>query len=158
MNTIIVYVSHHGTTEKAAKMLQQELGSGVEVVNLRENKKPDLALYDTVIVGGSIHAGSIQGRVKKFCLSNHDILLQKRTGYFICCMERSEKQTQQLEAAYPETLRAKATALGMFGGEFIFDRMNFLEKAIIKKISGLDKSVSDINEAAIKEFAQKIKA
>ncbi|HOY38497.1 MAG: flavodoxin domain-containing protein [Bacteroidales bacterium] len=157
MKTLIVFMSKHGTTEKAANLLKEQLGNNeTDLVNLGKEKTPNIALYDTVIVGGSIHAGSIQKGIKKFCRENKQILLTKKTGYFISCMEKSKKQ-QEFEAAFDQELRDKAVALGTFGGEFNFDKMNFFEKAIIKKISGFSSSVSDIDYDAIKEFASNFK-
>jgi len=157
MNTLIVFMSKHGTTEKAANLLKKEFSdSGVTIMNLQKEKSPDLSAYDTVIVGGSIHAGSIQKGIKKFCNVHKQTLLSKKAGYFICCMEKEKKQIQ-LEAAFDPELRDKAIALGTFGGEFNFDKMNFIERVIIRKISGLSSSVSDINYEAIKDFAGKMK-
>jgi len=83
--------------------------------------------------------------------------MNKKLGLFLCCMEEGEKANEQFENAYPENLRKHATATGLFGGEFTFEKMNFLEKSIIKKISKISESVSKINEKAINEFAINIK-
>ena len=72
-------------------------------------------------------------------------------------MEEGEKAQQQFQNAFPAELIQHATATGMFGGEFNFEKMNFIEKAIIKKISKIEKSVSKIDEQSIVEFAEKIK-
>jgi menaquinone-dependent protoporphyrinogen oxidase len=41
------------------------------------------------------------------------------------------------------------------GGEFLFEKMNFFERAIIKRIAKTDKSVSQIKEEEIGRFAVK---
>ena len=157
MSTLIVYATRHGCTEKAADILVKNLGSDVSVANLKENKNPDLTKADTIIVGGSIHAGQIQGKIKKFSKKNLDILKQKRLGLFLCCMEEGKKAQEQFDHAYPAELREHASATGLFGGEFNFDMMNFLERFIIKKIAGTTENVSKIKEEQIKKFAQEIK-
>jgi menaquinone-dependent protoporphyrinogen oxidase len=58
---------------------------------------------------------------------------------------------------YPETLKKHAIAHGCFGGEFLMDKMNFLQRVIVKKISGVDKTVSQIDFEAIQNFAEMIK-
>jgi menaquinone-dependent protoporphyrinogen oxidase len=152
MRTAIVYASNHGTTEGVARKLQQGLGEDkVQLFNLKKNKKFDLSPFGQVIVGGSIHAGSIQKRIQKFTDNHRPELLEKRLGLYLCCMDEDRAQ-EQFDHAYPEILRSHAISKKVMGGEFRFDRMNFIEKAMIKKISGVDQSVSKINEEKIQEM------
>ena len=62
---------------------------------------------------------------------------------------------KKIEYSNPEELLNHAKATGLFGGEFIFEKMNFLERLIIKKISGLKESVSKINYETIQQFANR---
>ncbi len=158
MKILIVYASHHGTTKKAVDLLCQDLKNHeITVVNIAEKTPPDVEPYDRVIVGGSIHAGRIQGKIKRY-LSNHEKeLLNKKLGLFICCMEKDHKAWDEFETVYPETFKKHAVAHGCFGGEFLIDKMNFLQRVIIKKISGIDKTVSQIDLEAIKNFAERVK-
>lgn len=153
MATVIVYITRHGCTEKTARLLEGHLEDDTTAVNLKKNKNPDLSVYETIIVGGSIHAGMIQKDVKKFCEKNRETLLAKRLGLFICHMQEGEEARKEFDEAYPEELRSHAAATGLFGGEFDFARMNFLERHIVKKIAKVGESVSRINEGAIEEFA-----
>ena len=75
---------------------------------------------------------------------------------FLCCLFDGEKALQQFQDAYPETLRNKAVAHGLFGGELDFEKMNFFERAIVKKVANIEESVSKINYQNIKDFAIKI--
>ncbi len=153
MRTLIAYATSHGSTEKAALALQQILGGPVLVV-LKRDQLPNMEGFDAVIVGGSIDAGRIQRQVKAFCRANLDTLRKKRLGLYICCMEEGEKAEKQFEQAYPQVLRSHATAKGFFGGEFTFSRMNFVERAIIRRISGSSQDVCRLNEQAIADFAK----
>jgi menaquinone-dependent protoporphyrinogen oxidase len=153
MSTLIFYATRHGCTEKAGEILKNKLDDDVTMVNLKNNKKPDLSAFDTIIIGGSIHAGKMQSNLKKFIGQHLDSLLKKKLGLFLCCMEEGEKAQQQFDEAYPQELRNHASAVGLFGGAFDFDRMNFLERAIIKKIAKIDAGVSKIKEDNIQEFA-----
>ena len=109
--------------------------------------------YDTVIIGGSIHAGMLQRSVKKFCNDHTKILLRKKVGLFLCCMEEGEKAEKQFNDNYPQILRDHASAKGTFGGEFIFEKMNIIAKSIVKKVANIGHSVSKISEESIKQFA-----
>jgi menaquinone-dependent protoporphyrinogen oxidase len=153
MSTLIVFATTHGCTEKAAQILGDCINDEVYIVNLKGASHPDLSSFNTIIIGGSIHAGKIQPLVKRFCHAQKDILKQMRLGLFLCCMEEGEKAKKQLNEAYPVELREHAIAIGLFGGEFDFDEMNFLQRAIIKKIAGASENVSKIKKDNIYQFA-----
>jgi menaquinone-dependent protoporphyrinogen oxidase len=156
MAAIIVYKSQHGCTEMCANELAKNLKDDATLVNLKKMPDADITEYETVLIGGSIHVGRIQKAVKLFCEKNFDTLLTKRIGLFICCMEEGEKAREEFDSAFPEQLREHAKATGIFGGAFNFDRMNFIEKTIVKKVANIDKSVSKVNEDAIGEFIGKM--
>jgi menaquinone-dependent protoporphyrinogen oxidase len=145
MAAIIVYKSQHGCTEMCANELAKNLKDDATLVNLKKMPDADITEYETVLIGGSIHVGRIQKAV-----------LTKRIGLFICCMEEGEKAREEFDSAFPEQLREHAKATGIFGGAFNFDRMNFIEKTIVKKVAHIDKSVSKVNEDAIGEFIGKM--
>ena len=70
MKTLIAYYSHHGCTEKTAIELKQNLGTKVDLCNLKEDTVSDLNEFDRITIGGSIHVGRIQKKVKEFCNRN----------------------------------------------------------------------------------------
>jgi len=110
-----------------------------------------------VIIGGSIHIGRIQSRIKNFIEKNLVQLLEKQVGLFICHMAEAAEAEQEFKKAYPQQLIEHATATGLFGGEFNFEKMNFIEKYMIKKVGKVTASVSRINEDNIAEFIEKMK-
>ena len=89
MKTAIVYATSHGTTEKVANMIASSIAN-TELLNISKSKKVDLTQYQQVIIGGSIHAGSIQRKVKNFCQQNLAQLLKMRVGIFICAMNEPD--------------------------------------------------------------------
>jgi len=159
MKTAIIYTSKHGTTEKVANLIAEKLKktNEIELFSLGKNSNPDISKYETVILGTSIYAGSASKKMKAFCRKNESILLQKKTGLFVCGMEpNKEKQNKELSDAYSETLHKSAVATGFLGGEFLFEHMNFFERFIIKKIAKTTTSVHKINAEAIDAFAAKL--
>ena len=156
METAIIYASSHGTTEKIARQIQDGLGDdSTRLINLKETRTVDLSLFDTLIIGGSIHAGQMQGRVKTFCKKNMVDLLQKRVGLFMVGMNEPEFETE-FNNAFPELLRNHAITSKCVGGEFLFEKMNFLEKLIVKKVSGISQNISKIDENKIAELVKEI--
>ena len=152
-NTIIIYQSRSGTTEKAAKLLAEKLGTDPLILNLKNKKAPSLDGYQKIIIGGSIRASMIQSGIKKFIEKNIEILKTRELGLFLCCMEEGETGQKQFDDSYPEDLRLMAKATGLLGGEFDFDKLNFLEKGIIKKVAKVTESVSNMKYQAIEDFA-----
>ena len=149
-------MSHHGTTRKIALQLADDLGiAKTTVVDFKSQHVPDLTTFDTIIIGGSIHAGQIQRKISEFCINNRSELLSKRVGLFICAMESYEMKAE-FDTAFPEWLRNHAIAHGLFGGELLLDKMNFLEKIIVKSIYGVKTNLHEIDEKAIAIFEKKI--
>lgn len=152
MKTAIIYASTHGTTAKVAAMLSEKFGeNNTRLFDLRNKERPDLAEFDRVILGGSIHAGMIQRKVKKYCEKHMVELLGKPLGLFICGMNEPEFD-KELKEAFPELLLSHAKSKKAVGGEFLFGKMNFFQKAIVKKISGIHENVSRIREDAVYEM------
>lgn len=156
MSTLIVYASKYGCTEKCVKLMSKKLNDKVDLINLKNIKDIDLLKYDKVIIGGSIYIGRIQKEVTEFCSKNLDKLKEKRIGLFICGMQDEDIIKTELNQNFPSELLEIAEAKGHFGGEFIFDKMNFMEKLIVKKVSKVTSNKSNILEDNIHKFAQEI--
>lgn len=148
MKTLILFATKHGCTKTAAETLAQHLEQ-VDVVNIAE-QSPDLAGYDSVIIGSSIYVGQINKTLTQFMAQNAASLLQKRVGLFVCCGQ-AEKAIQQLEAAFPQELVQVAVAKGYFG--YDFTRLSFGEKLICKAI-GAPIGQSELRKTEVESFAQ----
>ena len=152
MNTLIVYASKNGSTEKAAKLLFEKLKGEKNIINIREDKNPGLENYETVILGGSIYAGNIQKELKNFVNNNLDLLLAKKIGLFLCCgMEKDYKK--QLKKAFPKELLVHSITDQYFGFEYNKNKMNLIEKALIKLVVKGKTNLSNILEDNIERLA-----
>ncbi|MBN4050974.1 MAG: flavodoxin [Alkaliphilus sp.] len=163
MNTIIIYATKYGSTEKCASILAKNLDGSVDIHNLKMNNDIDLSKYDKVIIGSSIYIGQIRKEVKEFCENNLNELKNKKTGFYICCMHEGAEALSQIDNNFPKELLSNAIAKEHFGGEFSFDKMNFIEKFTVKMVSKKDdkkkpidgkKNISNLSEGRIKKFAQ----
>lgn len=156
MRTIIIYATKHGTVGKAVSLLKEELGGSV--VSFKVKKEVPLSLndYDLVILGGSIYMGNIHKGIKNFIKRNLDILLKKRVGLFICAGHPNPIEIQkEWENAFPKELYNHAVVKENFGYEFDFNKMSFLEKAMIKTIHGIKESQFALSNETITHFAKK---
>lgn len=152
MKAAIIYTTKHGTTLKVASMINEMASGKADLIDLKKTTTVNFDLYDKIIIGGSIHAGKIQRRVVKFCEKNMKELSDKPLGLYLSCMDE-EKAQEQFNNAYPETLRNHALSSKLTGGEVLFERMNFLEKYIMKKIGKRTESISNIKEDKVRELA-----
>lgn len=156
-NYLVVYMSHHGTTRKIAKQIQTKIGiENVAIVDLERDSIENINNYKTILIGGSIYMGSLQKKIKQFCESNKNVLLNKNVGLFVCFMNK-QNGMKEFEGAYPEYLRNKAVAKGLFGGELILKDLNFFERLIVRYVSGVKEDISDLDQKAIDEFIAAVK-
>lgn len=69
-NTLIVYQTKSGATkenaELIASLLRNNFALEVDIINLKENKKPDLTKYKNIVVGSGIRIGRWYGSAKSF--------------------------------------------------------------------------------------------
>jgi menaquinone-dependent protoporphyrinogen oxidase len=156
MKTLIIYTSSHGCTEKAVKELSQKLSGEISSMDLKNQTSFPLQEFDRIIIGGSIHAGQIQKRIRDFCSNNLVQLKSKEIGLFICCMFEAEIAREEIKNAFPEELHQMAKTEAIFGGEYNFDKMNFVEKMLVKKIAKVSESVSNLDYDSIDRFANRM--
>lgn len=162
MKSIILFGSKHGTTQVCVEKLKGFLKEEVDIVNLEKDEDVTLDKYDKIIIGSPIYAGAFNQSVKEFLTSHKDELVNKKVGLFVCCMSDEEKVKEDFKQNIPEEVLQSAVAKSNFGGAFMFSKMNFFERQIIKMIAKKDPTLgkvdgkSDIlriNEEEIKNFA-----
>jgi len=82
--TLIAYQTKGGATEEAAKKiadaLREKFQLEVDLVDLKEQKIPDLAQYQNVVIGGGVRGGKVYGKALKF-LEND--LNGKHVAFFV---------------------------------------------------------------------------
>ncbi len=158
MSYLIIYMSRHGTTAKVATELKEKLETEkTTLIDLEKDHVPSLDEFHTVIIGGSVHAGTIQQELITYCTKHTRELLKKRLGLFMCFMN-DDLQEEEFEDSFPIELRKHAIAKGMVGGEFLIEKMNAHEKDSVKKVKGIDESVYRLDHEAIQKFIEDIKA
>lgn len=155
MKTAIIYYSKHGTTEKVAHLIGDNLDDELTYISLKKHRDPDIRVYNKVVLGTSIYAGSPGKVMTQFCNKNRILLEKKVIGLFICCMNR-EQEKEEIANAFPEYLHKVAITEAILGGEFLFEKMNFIERFITKRIAKTHSSVSNLRQEAIKEFVTQI--
>jgi menaquinone-dependent protoporphyrinogen oxidase len=150
---MIAYASKHGFTKQCVEALAAQLSESPDVVDLNHSR-PNLSKYDKVIVGGSIYAGGIRKPVAQFVNNNLEDLKNKKLGLFICGAAHDDDAQKEIVDSFPVALREVALVMDTFGGEFRWDKMNFFERAIIKKINAKEQFQPQILTDNIARFAE----
>jgi menaquinone-dependent protoporphyrinogen IX oxidase len=82
--TLIAYITKGGATEesvrKIADVLRSKYQLEVDLVDLKEQKVPDLTPYQNIVVGGGVRGGRVYGKALKF-LEND--LSGKNVAFFV---------------------------------------------------------------------------
>lgn len=156
MNTLIVYATKYGCAKKCAEIMSKELNGKVETIDLKKVKDIDLSQYQNIIIGGSIYMGRIQKEVTGFCSNNLEKLKEKHIGLYICGMQEGEAAITEISQNFSPELLNIAVVKESFGGEFVLDKMNFMEKLIVKKVAKVTSNTSNLNEDVLHKFTQKM--
>jgi menaquinone-dependent protoporphyrinogen oxidase len=156
MRNAVIFATKYGSVRKASEILASKLPGDTDIFNINEGI-PVLSGYENVVIGGSVYMGKIQASIRKYMRENMNELLQKKIGLFINSSERDqEKNRKQFEISFPEELRSTAAAEGFFGDEINIERVNLLDKIMLRLIKNVTESYSNISEEKITGFAAKL--
>lgn len=158
MNVLIAYAGKTGTTAKCAKILKA-LVDDATLCDLTK-EKPDLSLYNCVIVGSSVRMGALHKAVKSFLTRNLETLEKKKCAFFLCnCF--TAQTGSYLKKNIPKVLLKKALVTGSFGGEIQMDKQKGFDKMVMKLVekrgSRSDNIKTHTSSEAINKFSEKIK-
>lgn len=156
MNHLIIYSSKYGAVEKCAKLIKDKLEGNTKMVNLKTEPVPSLEGYDTVLLGGGVYAGKIQDELKKYSQSHKDELCKRKLGVFILCKDEGEKAQEYIQNNFSKPIVIHASVIKHLGHEINLEKMNFIEKTLLKTLFKIKKSYSKLNQNAINELADKM--
>jgi len=157
MNTLIVYASKHGATERAAKKLSEKLSGNVDCFNLKKNIPESLDGYERVVLGTSVYAGKLHKEFVDFIEINEHKLKEKEYAFFVCC-GFEEKAEAYLRENISDEFVDKALFVRYFGQEIVWKNMKFYERAALKMVAKVKDDIHDIRERDIEEAADVLNA
>lgn len=138
MNSLVIYKSNYGATKQYAEWIAGDLSCDIK--ELSKTTSDDLDKYDTVIIGGGVYAGGING--SKFIENNAEILKDKNVVLFICCISDpdNEKNLAKLksdtkEHIPPEVL--KNAKVYYVRGMMDVNNMSFIHKSMMKMLKNM---------------------
>jgi menaquinone-dependent protoporphyrinogen oxidase len=144
-NIAVVYGTTEGQTAKIAQRVAgigRQHGHHVEVVHLAEvDASFEIAAYDGVVVGASIHEGSHQRYVYRWLKAQQAALARIPTAAFTVCLAiRSLNEDERAEARafstlYEEKTGWKPDVSEVFAGALMYSEYNWLVRMVMKSIA-----------------------
>lgn len=136
-NIAVIYKSKYGSTKRYAGWIALRLDADLyEVSDIRPS---DLDEYDTIIYGGGLYIGNINGL--KFLIKNYDRIKNKKIIVFSVGMESENNDLNKkiIDKNFHEEL-INNISLFSFRGAFDYGQLNLIDKLLMK---GLRKSISE---------------
>jgi menaquinone-dependent protoporphyrinogen oxidase len=144
-SVLVCYGTGEGQTAKVAERLAAALsdrGHDPTVVDADDPPADlDVAAFDAVLVGSSIHVGAHRPAVTDFVTENLEALAARPTGFFqLSLSSAADDEERRGEAAgYVDSL-VESTGwhpdrVGLFGGALRYSEYGFLTRLVMKRIA-----------------------
>lgn len=140
MRHLLVYFGKYGTTKNTARIVQETLGTGCDIIRLGNKKADDIDKYKSIIIGTAIYAGDVPKQVKNFVQVNKNILLSKKLSLFVHCLE-DDMAFDHVRKAFGNQVFNHMECKSLLGGRVRLKEHNILIRQILKskgKKTGLD--------------------
>ncbi len=147
-NVLIVYGTWYGatsdTSEKIAEILRKR-SMNVRLADLGKESVEDISEYDLVIVGSGVRMNRWNGDAEKFIDKNKGKLASKKVAIFVSAggasIDAKRGDVEKKDDAYRRLLVEKAEkysldpiSMGLFGGIFDYNKMNWLTRKLLGRI------------------------
>lgn len=131
--TLIAYITKGGATEESARKIADVLRSKyqleVDLVDLKEQKIPDLTQYQNIVVGGGVRGGRVYGKALKF-LEND--LFGKNVAFFVSSTWAGTPGSyENAKARFVEKNLAKYPKISPVSTEAFGGRIRYLRKTMV---------------------------
>jgi len=140
MTSIILYTSKKGSTKKCAQYVHAQ-NKKTELCSLSDFQG-EISRYDSLVLCSPIYFGQVPKKVRLFLQRNEEIILQKKVYIILNAMNMDAYDTV-LKSNFSDRLRAQAKIV-YGGGAYYFDKLNWLEKIVVRKFSGYKVTFEDL--------------
>jgi menaquinone-dependent protoporphyrinogen IX oxidase len=131
--TLIAYVSKQGATEESARKIAETLRAKfqleVDLVDLKEQKAPDLAQYQNIVVGGGVRGGRVYGKALKFL--ENDLNNKKVAFYVSSSWAGTPGSYENAKAKFVKKTLAKYPKINPVSAEAFGGRIRYFGKTML---------------------------
>ncbi|MBR6200354.1 MAG: hypothetical protein IKQ61_08850 [Spirochaetales bacterium] len=160
MSVLIVYASYHGTTEKAAYRIKENLETDSVIINAEFNSVDDWKYYEKVVIATPVHAGKPHKAIKKFIEKNLSNLADRQI-YLVAC-NLDENWIGQCDDEFPKEFICAVVARKYIGGILKKNTLSGSERKAIETMEKkLNISLDDVNSVNVDDiiaFAKSVTA
>jgi len=143
MRAIVVYASKTGFVEKYAKWLAEEISA--KAVRSEDSRIEDLEEFDTIIFGGGLYAGGINGiKLVKKALERFD---DKRIAMFIT--GASPGREEEIDEVWDRNFtKEEQSRMGMFylRGGFDYEKLGIKDRMLMTLLKKKLESKKELTE------------
>ena len=131
--TLVVYQTKGGVTGESARKIADILRSKyqleVDLLDLKEEKTPDLTQYNNVVIGGGVRAGRVYGKAVKFL--ENDLTDKKVAFYVSSTWAGTPGSYENAKAKFVENTLAKYPQINAVSTEAFGGRIRYLRKTMV---------------------------
>lgn len=168
---LFIYSSVDGHTLLICQRLQriaEKENNSVEVTSVSSANSVDLASFDKVIIGASIHYGKHSREVYAFIKQHRLILDTKPNAFFTVNVvarkpDKCDPDTNPYLIKFLNQINWKPKMLGVFAGKLEYNRYSFIDRFMIRLImlmtkgpTAADTNIEFTNWARVEEFGHAI--
>jgi menaquinone-dependent protoporphyrinogen oxidase len=141
---LILYGTSEGHTAKIANVIGdvgRQAGHEVDVVDGATVGPIDLARYDGVIVGASVHEVRHQKHVREWIRAHRAVLERVPSAFFQVCLTsvirdaEHDRQAAEVVAHMSEETGWKPARVGYFAGALLYTKYAWWKRMLMKQIS-----------------------
>lgn len=114
MRTLILYATKSGASRECAELLAKKIAD-CSICDMAK-QIPDIASFDTLIVGSGVRMGKIYKPAKNFIEKHMDVLLSKKTALYFCNAYPDTLQ-ETIKKNIPQKLIDRAVCIKSLGGK-----------------------------------------
>ena len=131
--TLIAYQTKSGVTAESARKIADVLRSKyqleVDLIDLKEEKTPDLTKYKNIVVGGGVRAGRVYGKTLGFL--ENDFAGKNVAFYVSSTWAGTPESYENAKAKFVENTLAKYPKINTVSAEAFGGRIRYLRKTMV---------------------------
>lgn len=131
--TLLAYQTKGGVTEESARKIADILRSKyqleVDMIDLKEQKAPDITLYKNIVIGSGVRAGRVYDKAKKFLENDFN---GKNVAFFVSSsMAGTPGSHDNAKIRFVEHTLAKYPEVNVVSTEAFGGRIRYLRKTML---------------------------